>query len=353
MDKENKIDQGQSEQARPPQKSDQTRPQVVHKPQTSLNNQSQASPGPQVRPMSQLGHGQHHVEVQPTVEGQPVRTGQQAPRFNGPQLSQHGPQANQQGQRQPMYTRRRPDGKRPHRNRPAARKEPKKFDFTKLFLNLLAGILVIAVLSLSFSIYLKEKYKKDILPVDAAASKMRDAVLVLGCSVYPDGSPSPMLKDRLDKGIEVYFKGAGNKLILSGDSSPYYDEVQVMHQYALDKGVKGEDIFLDYEGYSTWESIQRAQDLFGAESLCIISQEYHLYRAIFLGKSLGLDVCGVAAQQVDYPGQWGREIREVLARVKDIYSASFKPDANPDDSYYDISGSGYDTWRDNSIEGDQ
>lgn len=205
--------------------------------------------------------------------------------------------------------------------------------------------LALAVLAMAFSIYLKSKYQLDIVSLDTAASKKRDAVLVLGCGVYPDGSPSPMLRDRMQAGIAAYYKGAGKKLLLSGDhGSKHYDEVTAMKNLALEAGVPPENIFLDHAGFSTYDSLKRAKEVFGLESVCLISQKYHLYRACYLADSLGLDYCAYPADAYVYKGQIFREAREVLARVKAIFSATFQPPPEVLGPPIDITGDGQLSW---------
>ena len=242
----------------------------------------------------------------------------------------------------PAPERRRGTDAQQRKERP--RQQVKKRNFTKIVLRLVSLVLLVIIFCLGFSIYLKQRYQPDILSPDAAATKTRDAVLVLGCGLRPDGSPSPMLQERLDRGLEVYFKGAGKKLLLTGHSSTYYDEVKAMQDYVLARGVREEDVFLDHDGFSTWESLKRAKDVFHAESLCLVSQTYHLYRALYLAESLDIDACAVSADTQLYAGQWLRDLREVLARVKDIYSATFQPAAASMEGDYDLSGDGRLSW---------
>lgn len=161
---------------------------------------------------------------------------------------------------------------------------------------------------------------------EAAQLEDVDCILVLGCQVKADGTPSLMLKDRLDRGIELYQLGAAPKLLMSGDhGQPDYDEVGTMKQYAMDAGVPSSDVFMDHAGFSTYESMYRAKEVFQAHKIIIVSQEYHLYRAIYIAQALGLDAYGVAANGQDYAGQWSRDVREVLARVKDFLTSIWQP----------------------------
>lgn len=160
---------------------------------------------------------------------------------------------------------------------------------------------------------------------DAANIKGVDCILVLGCKVNGD-APSDMLTDRLLCGVNLYFGGAAPKIIMSGDHGTVsYDEVNAMKQFAVEKGVPSEDVFMDHAGFSTYESVYRAKEIFGAERIIIVTQEYHLYRAVYIAKKLGLDAYGVASDYRAYVDQTKREVRELLARNKDFFSALFKP----------------------------
>ena len=150
-------------------------------------------------------------------------------------------------------------------------------------------------------------------------------MLVLGCAVWGD-RPSHMLEDRLLIGIDLCKMGASRKLLVSGDhGTTEYDEVNVMKTFATDRGIAAEDVFMDHAGFSTYESMYRAKEIFKAEKILIVTQGYHLYRAIYIARAMGLDAYGVASDYRTYAGQWRREIREVLARVKDFGTSIFQP----------------------------
>ncbi len=153
-----------------------------------------------------------------------------------------------------------------------------------------------------------------------------DCIVVLGCGVRPDGQPSDMLADRIAQGVALYEKGASPKLLMSGDHSRSdYDEVNTMRNVAVEAGVPADDVFMDHAGFSTYESMYRARDVFGAKRIVIVSQRYHLYRALYVAERLGLDAYGVAADLRPYAGQEAREVREILARVKDFLTAIVQP----------------------------
>ena len=181
------------------------------------------------------------------------------------------------------------------------------------------GVLGIAAVA-GINAYVIGTTKARILSVDAAAELAEvDCILVLGCGVWDDGTPSHMLEDRLVRAVELYEQGTAPKLLMSGDHGREdYDEVNAMKTYAVDAGIPSMDIFMDHAGFSTYESMYRARDVFQAETVVIVSQGYHLYRAIYIARALGLDAYGVAADYRAYAGETSRQLREALARVKDV-----------------------------------
>lgn len=113
---------------------------------------------------------------------------------------------------------------------------------------------------------------------------------------------------------------------MSGDHGRNnYDEVNVMKQYAIDQGVPSSDIFMDHAGFSTYDSIYRAKEIFNADKVIIVTQEYHLYRALYIANKLGLEAYGVRANPKQYSVQLFRELREILARNKDFIKTIYKP----------------------------
>lgn len=164
-------------------------------------------------------------------------------------------------------------------------------------------------------------------PEDAALLEDVDCIIVLGCKVKSNGEPSAMLEDRLRRGVELFDAGAAPKLLMSGDHGTMtYNEVQSMKQYAMDCNIASSDIFMDHAGFSTYESIYRALDIFQAKKVIIVSQEYHLYRALYIANALGIEAYGVHADYRNYAGQNGYNLREILARNKDFLTSIFKPE---------------------------
>lgn len=206
------------------------------------------------------------------------------------------------------------------------RQEPKKMVITAFRFLILIVILGLCLL-FGIDFYVRSSTKDRIIsPENASSVSDADCILVLGAGIRTDGSPSPMLQDRLNTGIELYQNGAAPKLLMSGDHGrKKYNEVQTMKDIALDQGVPSEDVFMDHAGFSTYDSLYRARDVFQARKVIIVTQKYHLYRALYIARSLGLDTWGVSADTRRYRGQSQRDFREILARDKDFFVSVFKP----------------------------
>lgn len=168
-----------------------------------------------------------------------------------------------------------------------------------------------------------------------------DCIMVLGAGIIDEDTPSPMLKDRLDAGILLYKNGVAPKLLLTGDNgTEEHNEIHVMLNYVKDAGVPEKDIFCDHAGFSTYDSIYRARSIFGVERFIVVTQTYHEYRALYIAEKLDLEARGIAADQEKYSGQSVRELREVLARIKDFGKCLLKPEALLGGEAIPISGSG-------------
>jgi vancomycin permeability regulator SanA len=149
---------------------------------------------------------------------------------------------------------------------------------------------------------------------------------VLGAAVV-NGEPSPMLAGRIDTGLSLYKNGVSDILLFSGDNGSYeYNEVVAMERYALERsdsyGLTAGCIYLDYAGFSTYESMYRLRDVFQVRRAVIVTQEYHLYRALYSANKLGVEAYGVAAPPGKH-GQLSRDLRELLARTKDFFFVMF------------------------------
>lgn len=166
-------------------------------------------------------------------------------------------------------------------------------------------------------------YKEENITIEN--EKKYDAILVLGSGVRGN-SPSPILKERLETGISLYKNGIAPKIIMSGDhGKKYYDEVNIMKDYAIKQDIPSEDIFMDHAGFSTYESMYRAGYIFGVKRMVVVSQEYHLYRAIYIAKRLNIDVIGANATKSIMSGHSARLTREIFAQNKDFFKVILKP----------------------------
>lgn len=186
------------------------------------------------------------------------------------------------------------------------------------------GISALAVMNSIVKLSTKDQI---ITSQDAANLDDVDCILVLGCFVNDNGRPSDMLHDRLRRGVELYDAETAPKLLMSGDHGRNeYDEVAAMKQFAIDAGIPSEDVFMDHAGFSTYESIYRAKEIFQADKILIVTQEYHLYRALYIADQLGVEAYGVSSDYHTYVGQSMRDFREVLARAKDCVTCIFRPE---------------------------
>ncbi len=199
-------------------------------------------------------------------------------------------------------------------------KNKKKHILRKFFTACLILAIVCATVIAAINIHMIATTKDQVLTLEkAAAFGEANCILVLGAGVRADGSPSHMLEDRLKTGVALYQSDAAPKLLMSGDHGRKdYNEVAVMKEFAIADGISSADIFMDHAGFSTYESLYRARDVFCANKIVIVSQGYHLYRALYIANALGLDAVGVSADLRPYAGQRLRDIREVAARTKDF-----------------------------------
>lgn len=149
--------------------------------------------------------------------------------------------------------------------------------------------------------------------------KKYDCILVLGAGVRPDGTPSHMLEDRLRGAVALYEAGVSEVVLLSGDNSGEdYDEVTVMENYCLEHGIPSEAIVRDDIGFSTSESVYNTVRTLGYKNILVVTQEYHLYRAMYMIKRMGAEADGFGTDYREYFLQIKRDIREYFARCKDF-----------------------------------
>lgn len=202
------------------------------------------------------------------------------------------------------------------------------------------GILIISicVILIGINILVVGTTKSQIVNNDYKFSEI-DCILVLGAGIRGN-RPSLMLQDRLDVAIDLYNKGI-KKILVSGDhQDDDYDEVNVMKNYLIENGIPTKDIFVDHYGISTYDSIYRLRPIFSVNEVIIVSQEYHLYRSLYVANMLDYQAYGVSADKYRYMGQTKRDIREFFARIKDMIKCIFRPSSKYLGEVYHIEGDG-------------
>ena len=235
----------------------------------------------------------------------------------------------------------------------------------KIMLIILMVVVFIIASILSVSQHIKTLEKDNIIgryqegsdtASDALYNKATDfgaeAIIVPGAAILSDKTPSPVLRARLDVAVDLYDKNVSRKILLTGDgdnAQDYYDEISSMLTYIKGKGIPDEDIFCDHKGYSTFESMVRAKQVFGIDRAIVVSQTFHLPRAVYIGQKMDVKTRGIASDQV-----WPKEIqrgilrdenrklilREIMARNKDFFILKFKKIPNLMDEKIDINGDG-------------
>lgn len=181
--------------------------------------------------------------------------------------------------------------------------------------------------------------------VDNENLENKQAALVLGARVWENGKMSDIFRDRVKVGLALYENEKVDKILVSGDHGRIdYDEVNAAKDFLLDAGVPDEDIFLDHAGFDTYDSLYRAKHIFQVKSLLIVTQNFHLPRAIFIGDSLDMDVFGVNADLQKYKGEKHRNFREKLACIKAFFNVVFKSKPKFMGEVLVIDGDGRSTW---------
>ena len=213
----------------------------------------------------------------------------------------------------------------------------------RIVLILIILLVLIALSILGLNLWVTLHAKKNIVSSSQELTRNYDWILILGAGLKI-GQASPMLTDRLEKGIELYKQGKAPKLLMSGDhGTEYYNEVKVMKQYAIDAGVPSSDIFMDHAGFSTYDSIWRAKHVFSVQNPIIVTQRYHLYRAVYIAQQSGLSCTGIASDNYRYGGKPKRLLREFLARCKDFITTATETPPAYEGDLISITGNGDET----------
>lgn len=166
--------------------------------------------------------------------------------------------------------------------------------------------------------------------------------IVLGASVIR-GEPSPALQERAEAAFDLYTSGKVGKVLVSGDDSvPGFDEVTPVRKYLVAAGVAPEDIFLDHAGFDTYSTMYRAKHVFGVTDAIIVTQSFHMPRAVFIARTLGIDAYGIVAEERGDPIY--NYSREWLASVKAAGDLLFKRVPKQIGESYPLTGDGQETW---------
>lgn len=203
------------------------------------------------------------------------------------------------------------------------------------------SLLLILFIIIIINLIIVKDIKDNIITLeDAIKIDNIDCILILGASIKGN-NPSPMLEDRLLQGISLYENKVSKKILVSGDHlSEEYDEVNGMKDYLLGHKIPSQDIFMDHAGISTYDSIYRAKSIFKTKKIIIVTQKYHLYRALYIAKQLDIEAYGIASNLRPYTNQEKRELREILARVKDFFKIILKKPSTYSGEEISIQGNG-------------
>ena len=192
----------------------------------------------------------------------------------------------------------------------------------KIFIKtILVGAFIIALFTAYANIVVYQAGRQEVYPLEKAPQA--DAAIVLGAMVFQNGGLSDVLADRVDTGIELYKQGKVKKILMSGDHGQVtYDEVNAMRKYAIDHGVPEADVFMDHAGFATYDSMYRARDVFMVDNAIIVTHDFHLPRALFIAREMGIKASGVSSDKRQYRNIGYLYLREILARTKAVAQVS-------------------------------
>lgn len=199
----------------------------------------------------------------------------------------------------------------------------------KLFaVKIVLGGLILATCVLLSINYLISSQVDGYISKNVNSVKPCYTAIVLGASVSNEGDLSTVLTDRMLTAIDLYHSGKVQRFLLSGDHGrQQYDEVNSMKNFLIEHRINAKDIFLDHAGFDTYNSLVRAKKIFDVNKAIIITQNFHLPRAVFIGRSIGIDTYGVKADKREYRNMYKLQFRELFANVKAVYEVLF--DINP------------------------
>lgn len=189
------------------------------------------------------------------------------------------------------------------------------------FKAMISVVLAVTVLFVGINARVMIGAKMDMCSYEEAVQngEYAECIVVLGASVLPDGTLSPILQNRVKAAANLYFEGAAPVIIMSGDGrAQNYDEPRAMKNYALAMGVPDSAIYCDPGGYTTYDTMWRLANVYGAQTALVVTQEYHLYRAVYDAKGVGMDAQGVVSDEGVYENQGYYSMRECAGRIKDF-----------------------------------
>jgi len=170
-------------------------------------------------------------------------------------------------------------------------------------------------------------------------------VIVPGAGLKSDETPSDILRDRLMVALALYDDGRAEKILCSGDNGQVqYDEVNAMRVWLLDRGVDADDIFLDHAGFDTYDTMTRAAEVFGVTNAVIVTQDFHLPRALYIAHAKGIEAQGVSASLEPYVLEEKFKLREIPARIKSFIEVLFHVQPEYLGDAIDVTGDGRVTW---------
>ncbi len=203
---------------------------------------------------------------------------------------------------------------------------------------------IIVIVFIVINFYIINSTKSQIFAIQDNVTA-RQTALLLGARVYDDGRLSHVMEDRALTAIQLYQSGKVDKILISGDhGTSGYDEVNTIKDYLINQNVSQEDIFTDHAGFDTYDSIYRARDIFEVESVIIVTQEFHLPRAVYIANFLGVKSIGVVADRRKYRDKERNQIRENIARVKAFLDVIFKAKPKFLGDKIPITGDSSDSW---------
>lgn len=189
--------------------------------------------------------------------------------------------------------------------------------FQILLKTLLFLVLLVPLSALAINMYVCVTTMDDLASADTLEGTHVDYIVVLGAGIEADGSPSPLLSERLNTAISLYEGGAATEIIISGGHDEAESEVNAMHNYLTDHGIPSAAIVRDNQGDNTFASIKNLSTTYNADSVILVSQKFHLYRACYIAEQMGMTVYGCPATQ-NYATEFSLLVREYLARIKDF-----------------------------------